>query len=132
MLLLPLGVTGLWAGAFHVIFPATAARFIGWDTSPFQLEVGMADLAIGATACIAFWRNLSFNATAVSAASIFLLGDADGLQRAATCVEQGQGSNPLDSWRFRDARQTGAVAGIGGISILDLIGQRPKTRGRRD
>jgi hypothetical protein len=32
----------------------------------------MADLAIGATACIAFWRDLGFKAAAVSAASIFL------------------------------------------------------------
>ena len=67
-----------WAGAFHVFFPATAAKLIGWDVSPFQLEVGMADLAIGATACIAFWRDLNFKAAAVSAASIFLLGDAVG------------------------------------------------------
>lgn len=46
--------------------------------SPFQLEVGMADLAIGATACTAFWRDLNFKAAAVSAAYIFLLGDASG------------------------------------------------------
>jgi hypothetical protein len=78
ILLLPIGVTGLWAGAFHVFFPATAARLIGWEVSPFQLEVGMADLAIGATACIAFWRDLNFKAAAISAAAIFLLGDAIG------------------------------------------------------
>ena len=78
ILLLPIGVTGLWAGAFHVFFPATAAALIGWQVSPFQFEVGMADLAIGATAFIAFWRDLSFKAAAVCAASIFLLGDAIG------------------------------------------------------
>jgi hypothetical protein len=78
ILLLPIGVTGLWAGAFHVFFPATAAAFIGWDASPFQLEVGMADLAIGATACISFWCDLNFKAAAVTTASIFLLGDAVG------------------------------------------------------
>jgi hypothetical protein len=78
ILLLPIGVTGLWAGAFHVFFPDTAAKLIGWDTSPFQLEVGMADLAIGATACIAFWQDLNFKAAAVIAAAIFLLGDAAG------------------------------------------------------
>ena len=38
----------------------------------------MADLAIGATACVAFWRDLSFKAAAVCAASVFLLGDAVG------------------------------------------------------
>ena len=78
ILLLPIGVTGLWAGAFHVFLPATAAALIGWQVSPFQYEVGMADLAIGATACTAFWRDLSFQAGAVCAASIFLLGDAVG------------------------------------------------------
>jgi hypothetical protein len=26
ILLLPIGITGLWAGAFHVFFPATAAK----------------------------------------------------------------------------------------------------------
>ncbi len=78
ILLLPIGVTGLWAGTFHVFFPATAAKLIGWDVSPFQLEVGMADLAIGTTAVIAFWRDLNFKAATVSAASIFLLGDAVG------------------------------------------------------
>jgi hypothetical protein len=77
-LLLPIGVTGLWAGTTHVFFPATAAAHIGWQVSPFQFEVGMADFAIGVTACIAFWQNLAFKAAAVSAASIFLLGDAIG------------------------------------------------------
>ena len=78
ILLLPIGVTGLWAGAFHVFLPKTAASLIGWQVSPFQFEVGMADLAIGVTACIAFWRDLSFKAAAVCAASVFLLGDAIG------------------------------------------------------
>jgi hypothetical protein len=78
ILLLPIGVTGLWAGVAHVFFPATAAAHIGWEVSPFQFEVGMADLAIGVTACLAFWRDLGFKAGAVCAASIFLLGDAIG------------------------------------------------------
>lgn len=78
ILLLPIGVSGLWAGFFHVFFPFVAAKLIGWEVSPFQFEVGMADFAIGTTACIAFWRDLNFKAAAVTAASIFLLGDAIG------------------------------------------------------
>jgi hypothetical protein len=46
--------------------------------SPFQFEVGLADLAIGATACVSFWRSLDFKAAAVMVSSIFLLGDALG------------------------------------------------------
>jgi hypothetical protein len=78
MLLLPIGVGGLWAGISHVLFPAMVAAYIGWQTSPFQFEVGMADLAIGVTACVAFWQDLSFKAGAVCAASVFFLGDAVG------------------------------------------------------
>ena len=77
-MLLPIGVTGLWAGVFHLFFPEIAASDIGWEPSPFQFEVGMADLAIGATACISFWRSLDFKAAVVIVNAIFLLGDAIG------------------------------------------------------
>jgi hypothetical protein len=78
ILLLPIGVSGIWAAVFHLFFPEVAAADIGWETSPFQLEVGMADLALGFTACISFWRSLDFKAAAVIANAIFLLGDAIG------------------------------------------------------
>lgn len=78
ILLLPLGVTGLWAGLFHLFMPTVAADLIGWQTSPFQFEVGMADLAIGVTAFLSFWCSLPFKAAAVWVSSIFLLGDAIG------------------------------------------------------
>jgi Family of unknown function (DUF6790) len=78
VLLLPIGVTGLWAGVMHVAFPGLAAAYIGWAVSPFQFEVGMADLSIGVTACLGFWRDWEFRAAAVCAAAIFLLGDAAG------------------------------------------------------
>jgi hypothetical protein len=78
ILLLPIGLTGLSYGIYHIFLPATSAAYIGWADNPFQLEVGMADLAIGITACAAFWRDLSFKAAAVCAASVFLLGDAVG------------------------------------------------------
>jgi hypothetical protein len=45
--LVPLGLMGLWGFVGHVFFPAESAEAIGWATSPFQTEVGMANLAIG-------------------------------------------------------------------------------------
>ena len=78
VLLLPLGVTFLWAALYHLAFPAQAAAFIGWQPSPFQFEVGIADLALGVTSCIAFRASLPFQAAAVIAASVALLGDAAG------------------------------------------------------
>ena len=78
ILLLPIGVSGIWAAVFHLFFPEIAAADIGWEPSPFQFEVGMADLAIGATAVVSFWRDLSFKAAVVMVNAIFLLGDAYG------------------------------------------------------
>ena len=78
ILLLPIGVTGLWAAVFHLFFPEIAAADIGWEPSPFQFEVGMADLAMGLAACISFWRGLDFKAAVVIINAIFLLGDAIG------------------------------------------------------
>jgi len=78
ILLLPVGVSGLWAAVFHLFFPGISAANIGWQPSPFQFEVGMADLAIGATAIASFWCSLPFKAAVVWVSSIFLLGDAVG------------------------------------------------------
>lgn len=78
VLVLPVGATSLWAGIMHVFFPQTAAAYIGWQVSPFQFEVGMADLALGVVAWLAFRRPWEFRAAVVCAVSIFLLGDAIG------------------------------------------------------
>lgn len=76
--LLPIGASGLWSGFFHVFLPQIAAGLIGWETSPFQFEVGMADLAIGVAGVAAFWRPLDFKAAVVVIATVFLVGDAVG------------------------------------------------------
>lgn len=78
ILLLPIGVSGLWAALFHLFFPDVAAADIGWAPSPFQFEVGVADLAMGLTACVSFWRSLDFKAAVVMINAIFLIGAATG------------------------------------------------------
>jgi len=78
ILLLPIGGVFLWAALYHLAFPVQAASYIGWQPSPFQFEVGMADLAMGVVACIAFRSSLSFKGAAVWVMSIFLLGAAIG------------------------------------------------------
>jgi hypothetical protein len=78
ILLLPVGAGGLWAALFHIVLPERTAALIGWQTSPFQFQLGVADLAIGVTSCLAFRRSLGFKAAAVIAASVFGLGDALG------------------------------------------------------
>jgi hypothetical protein len=72
------GVDGLWSGFFHIAYPEHAAYFIGWQDSPFQFEVGMADLAFGVAGCAAFRASHGFKAPTVLVNAIFLLGDAAG------------------------------------------------------
>jgi hypothetical protein len=74
LLLLPIGADALWAGLFHVFAPHTAASFIGWQVSPFQFEIGVADIALGVMGIAAFWRPLDFKAAAVTYAVIFYVG----------------------------------------------------------
>ena len=39
-MLFAVGISNLINFVFHVFFGDTAAKFIGWDNSPFQAEVG--------------------------------------------------------------------------------------------
>lgn len=74
LLLLSVGVSGIWAAIFHIFFPAIASAQIGWSVSPFEFEVGVADLALGVTAVIAFWRSLSFQSAVATYALVFYVG----------------------------------------------------------
>jgi hypothetical protein len=83
MLLLSVGVDSLWGGLFHVFFPHVAAASIGWEVSPFQFEIGVADIAIGITAICSFWRSLPFKAATVLYTTLFYIGVTVGHVREA-------------------------------------------------
>ncbi|KUL94828.1 hypothetical protein DK26_18405 [Bosea sp. WAO] len=76
LLLLPIGFGSLWSGAFHVFFPEIASRSIGWQPSPFEYEVGVADMAMGITAMVSFWRPLAFKAAVILCLVLFYFGVA--------------------------------------------------------
>jgi hypothetical protein len=56
IVLFPVGLMSLWAATGHIFFPAQAAAAIGWQTSPFQFEVGVANLGIGLAGLYAAFR----------------------------------------------------------------------------
>lgn len=74
LLLLAVGIDGLWAGIFHVFFPGIASAAIGWQPSPFEFEIGVADIALGLVAVIAFWRSLAFQSAIALYAIVFYAG----------------------------------------------------------
>ena len=74
--LFPLGMTGIYAFVMHVFYPEIADATIGWVPSPFEYEVGVADLALGVVAVLSFNASFGFRLATVIANSIFLLGAA--------------------------------------------------------
>jgi hypothetical protein len=74
-MLFPIGISNLINFVFHVFFGDTAAKFIGWDNSPFQAEVGFASLGIGiAGHCIQSKSTISIRH--VNSARRFLVGSS--------------------------------------------------------
>lgn len=78
ILLLAVGVDSLWAGIFHVFFPAIASAQIGWQQSPFEFEVGVADISLGLIAVMSFWRSLAFQSAVAMYAILFYAGVSIG------------------------------------------------------
>jgi hypothetical protein len=71
-----IGVTYVYNGFFHVVFHETAAAFIGWADSPFQIELGFASLGMGLIGLIAPWRSFDMRLAAILGPACFLWGAA--------------------------------------------------------
>jgi len=55
-----------------------AASFIGWEDSPFQLEVGFASLGFAAVGFLAFKGSFDLRLAAIVGPACFLWGSAGG------------------------------------------------------
>src|SRR5215831_6084280 len=64
-LLFAIGINNLINFAFHLFFGDVSAKFIGWENSPFQAEVGFASLGVGIAGVIAFKASLPFRFAAL-------------------------------------------------------------------
>jgi hypothetical protein len=77
-LLFSIGFAFLYNFVMHTFFGAMAARFIGWEDSPFQAEVGFASLGFAAVGLLAFRGSFDLRLAAVVGPALFLLGAAGG------------------------------------------------------
>ena len=77
-LLFSIGISFFYNFVMHVFFGDLSARFIGWEQSPFQAEVGMASLGFSAVGFLAFRGGFGLRAAAVVGPACFLLGAAAG------------------------------------------------------
>lgn len=76
ILLASLGLQSLWAAFGHLCAPELVARSIGWQTSPFQQEVGGANLGIGLAAIAATFLGKPAGWVVLLMAASFLWGAA--------------------------------------------------------
>jgi hypothetical protein len=77
-MLFPVGISNLINFVFHVFFGDMAAKFIGWENSPFQAEVGFASLGVGITGILAYKASFPFRVATFIPPAAFLLGAAGG------------------------------------------------------
>jgi hypothetical protein len=78
LLLIQVGLMGLLTAYAHVFRPIQTSASIGWQTSPYEYEVGMADLTVGVLGVLClFFRDNFWLATAVANA-VWMWGDAIG------------------------------------------------------
>ena len=75
-LLFSIGFSFFYNFVVHTFFGEVAARMIGWQDSPFQLEVGFASLGFSAVGFLACWRSFDLRLAAIVGPALFLLGAA--------------------------------------------------------
>lgn len=70
-----IGIMGLIGFIMHVFFADETARAIGWPTgSPFQFEMGIANLTFGILGILAYWIRGNFWTATILGVSILMLG----------------------------------------------------------
>jgi hypothetical protein len=72
------GLMGLLTAYAHVFRPVETSASIGWSTSPYEYEVGMADLTVGVLGVLCVWFRGDFWLATAIANAVWLLGDAVG------------------------------------------------------
>jgi hypothetical protein len=87
LFLFPLGVQGLWAFVGHVFFAEQAAASIGWANTPFQYEVGVANLGLGLASIYAAFRGFEARLAVGIVVACFLIGA--GIIHIVDVVAQG-------------------------------------------
>lgn len=74
-----IGLQGIFAASGHILMPNAIAEQIGWPTgSPFQFEIGIANLAVGVAGVLCVWFGAGFKLATVVINSVFLFGAAYG------------------------------------------------------
>ncbi|MEO6914050.1 MAG: DUF6790 family protein [Candidatus Baltobacteraceae bacterium] len=70
------GLGFLWSGIFHAFFQHIAAPSIGWQPSPFEWELGWAEIGIALIALLSLARGFEFRLATTLVFGVFSLAAA--------------------------------------------------------
>ena len=84
LLFIYVGLMGLLTAYAHIFRPIETSASIGWSTSPYEYEVGIADLTVGLLGVLCAWFRGNFWLATAIANAVWLLGDAIGHIRQVT------------------------------------------------
>jgi len=76
--LIGVGAGFMYAFIIHGFFPAMSARSLGWEVSPFQWEVAVANFSVGMLGILAFRASYGFRLATVVALTCWMWGAAIG------------------------------------------------------
>jgi hypothetical protein len=76
LLFVYVGLMGVLTSYAHVFRPVETSASIGWSPSPYEYEVGMADLTVGVLGTLCLWFRGNFWLATAIANAVWLLGDA--------------------------------------------------------
>ncbi len=100
-ILIGAGITSIYAGIGHIFLAKQVAANIGWATSPFQFEVGIANMAFGVLCILSFRASYQFRLASVIALTCWLWGAAIGHIREIVIVHNFAPGN-AGSWLWTD------------------------------
>lgn len=92
--LLAIGGMGIYGFIFHIFFDNLSAQLIGWPNSPFQYEVGVANLVFGVLGICAFWGSYPFRLATGLGFAIWFFGD--GIVHVSELIQR-QNMAPFNS-----------------------------------
>lgn len=76
VLVYPVGIGFVYFGLLHAYAQGIAAPAIGWEPSPFEYELGWAEIPLGAVAILSLWRGFEFRLAASIVFAVFALAAA--------------------------------------------------------
>jgi len=93
------GISFIYGGIFHAYFQQLTAPAIGWQPSPFEYELGWAEIPIGVVAAMSLWRGFEFRlASTIVYCTFSLAAAAQHIQEIACCKNYAPDNAGLVLW----------------------------------